>query len=196
MFAEKTGNGFFCCAPGQIGVNPSSGLGGGICEPPDQVVPQTLLATIVSQVGAATPTPSATAGSSNATATAAGGAVETNPSAVPTPTATSINGQIANITSHWSNPLKIGVGIGSFVAVVLFIAICSCVRRRRANSNRITGVSGYNSYGAGYTSYDEFGNLIPTSVYATGGRQFEPFRRADTPANNVTVNVVHGDQQT
>jgi hypothetical protein len=194
MFQEKSGGGYFCCAPGQIGVNPDSGLGGGICEPPDQVIPTTLLATIVGQVGAATPTPSATGGSSNATTTGAGGAVETNPSAVPSPTSTSVNGDIANITSHWSNPLKIGVGIGSVVAIVLVLALCSCVKRRR-NANRISGVSGYNAYGSGH-SYDEFGNLITTSVYATGGQQFEPYRRADAPANNVTVNVVHGDQQT
>jgi hypothetical protein len=190
MFQEKSGDGYFCCAPGQIGVNPDSGLGGGICEPPDQVVPKTLLATIVGQVGAATPTPSATGGSSNATTTAA----ETNPSAVPSPTSTSVSGDIASITSHWSNPLKIGVGIGSVVAIVLVLALCSCVRRRR-NANRISGVSGYNAYGSGH-SYDEFGNLITTSVYATVGQQFEPYRRADAPANNVTVNVVHGDQQT
>jgi hypothetical protein len=185
-------SGYFCCEPGTLGVVPSVGKSGGICEPSDQVVPTSLLATMVSQVGVATQTPSTTAtvGASNATTTASVPA-ETNPSLLPSSTPSSGSGSSDFSSSgieSWSKPVKIGVGIAVGAAVFAVVILGSICNRRRRNSDL--------RYGSGvYTGrvgeFDEYGNRVPG--YTAG---YEPYRRADRPVeNNVTVNVVQGDLQ-
>ena len=80
--SKSEGSGYFCCSPGTIGVNDIAKTGG-LCEPDNQVVPQTLLATLVSQATATAAAPSVI---TNATATS-GAPLETNPTVAPTSTA-------------------------------------------------------------------------------------------------------------
>ncbi len=181
MFLQKP-SGYFCCEPGKIGVNPTSGLSGGLCEPADQHVPTSLLATVVSQVGLATSAPSAS-GTVNATVIGggAGGATQTNPSLSPTNTNTNHNHTI-NAISNWSLAMKIGIGAAVVAGLILLCALGCFIKRRR---NRVLYRNGLEMQGG---QYDEYGNLVP--AYST----YEPYRRQDGNANNVTVNVVHGDQ--
>jgi hypothetical protein len=53
--------GYFCCNPGELGMWPSTGKTGGLCEPADQTVPKSQLATIASQIGIAAATKAPTA---------------------------------------------------------------------------------------------------------------------------------------
>jgi hypothetical protein len=171
MFINNGEGGYFCCEPGQIGVNPSSG--GGICESSDQVVPTSLLATIVSQVGAPTPTPTGT--SATIATTTGGSPLETNPTAQNTPQPT---GGINSTISNMSLAVKIAIGVGC--AVFVFLVVCggNLIRRRtyvRANTYEYdtTYNAGYSAYRPGYVN---------------------PMRQDN--GNHVTVNVVHGDQTT
>jgi hypothetical protein len=63
MFSAGTNfqNIYFCCLPSQLGVNPlpDASTYGGLCEPSDQAVPTSLLATIASQYTAGGPSPTA-----------------------------------------------------------------------------------------------------------------------------------------
>ena len=80
----------------------------------------------------------------------------------------------------WSKPLKIGVGLAVGAVFVAILVLGSICKRRRRNTL---------AYGYG-VEYDEYGHRVPG--YAAG---YESFRRADRlPENNVTVNVVQGDQ--
>jgi hypothetical protein len=171
MFINNGEGGYFCCEPSQIGVNPSSG--GGICENSDQVVPTSLLATIVSQVGAPTPTPTGT--SATSATTTGGSPVETNPTVQNTPQPTNgINSTISNM----SLGVKIAIGVGCVVFVVLVVCGGNLIRRRtyvRANTYEYD-----TTYNAGYSAY--------RSGYVNPMRQDN--------GNHVTVNVVHGDQTT
>ncbi|KUJ06332.1 uncharacterized protein LY89DRAFT_743943 [Mollisia scopiformis] len=169
------GGSYFCCEPGQLGVNPKTGLPDGLCEPADQPVPTSLLASIATQIGGAT----ATSVASNATQ--AGVPNQTNPS-LPN-TSTDSSGNVINTISHWSLGRKIGVGAAVVIAFVIFLVVASLIRRRRARLAY--------QY-EGFNQYDEYGNLIQQTGYRPG---YEPYRRTDGgTANNVTVNVVHGDQ--
>ncbi|TVY84017.1 hypothetical protein LSUE1_G002959, partial [Lachnellula suecica] len=163
--------GFFCCEPGLIGVSPAVGLAGGICEPADQVVPTSLLATIIPQATVA-------ASSKPANQTEAGGPTITNPVSSPTSSSSSDTG-----IASWPMKTKIGLGIAVGVAVLIVLVLAGVCSRRR--SARVA----YNGYAA---QYDEYGNLVP--AYNAG---YEPYRRPDrnSEGNNVTVNVVQGDLQ-
>ena len=180
--------GYFCCEPGQLGVNPTAGLNGGVCEAADQAIPTSLLATIANQVGVATPTPSSIAGGSNATTTGSSGTSETNPTEANS-SSTSNGGSNENFSSisRWSLGAKVGAGIAVAVAIAIFLALCAFQRHRRANEMRIRGVD--------YTQYDDFGQPMQYSGLANRASVYEPIRR-EAPGNNVTVNVVQGDLQT
>ncbi|KAE8454448.1 hypothetical protein EG329_000070 [Mollisiaceae sp. DMI_Dod_QoI] len=175
MFVQ--GSSYFCCEPGSIGVNPKTGKYDGLCEAADQPVPTSLLATMATQIGGAT----ATSVASNATQ--AGGPNQTNPVQ---PNSSTSSSDIGNAISHWPIGTKIGIGAAVVIAVIVAIVVCSLIRRRRAR------MAVY-SYGATVDQYDEYGNLIPQTGYRPG---YEPYRRQNEGgvANNVTVNVVHGDQ--
>ena len=189
-------SGYFCCNPGELGVYPATGKSGGLCEASDQVIPTSLLATAISQVGVATPTPTAGGpGSVNATTTegSGGSPAETNPSKAPTSTSGSDSiGNTAGAISKWPLATKIGVGTAVFVGVILFCVGGSILRSRRRRLRVIPGVYGY---GNELGEFDEYGNRI--NVYGTGYVSrpgYEPYRtNAAPPANNVTVNVVQGD---
>ncbi|KAE9365412.1 hypothetical protein N431DRAFT_488588 [Stipitochalara longipes BDJ] len=195
MFKNGDG-GFYCCNPGEIAMNPSTGKEGGLCEPADQTVPKSELATIATQFGiaAATQTPTATAtGSNPATATGGGGGnpTETNPSGAATTSVSPTTG-MTTVTSNinkWPMATKIGVGVGVLAFFVIFCVVLSiCRSRRRRNRNVIPGAYGY----------DEFGNRV--DGYGAGYVQrpgYEPYRPVHSPSpappNHVTVNVVQGD---
>ena len=185
MFLNEP-SGYFCCEPGTLGVIPSAGKSGGICEPSDQVVPASLLATKVSQVGAPTPTPTASVGPVNATTTGSGTPSETNPSLAATSTSDSGSRSgssgLSGIES-WSKAAKIGVGAGIAAVVIALIVFSSICNRRRRNRYA------YGVYAEQLGGFDENGNRVPGC-----GRGYEPYRRMDRPnENNVTVNVVQGD---
>jgi hypothetical protein len=188
--------GYFCCNPGEIGVAPSTGTSGGLCEPANQVIPTSLLATIATQVGLATATPTPGGpGSNNATTTTGSGSspAETNPSTAPTSTATSDHiASTKSAISKWPLAVKIGVGAGIFVGLILLCVVSSILRnRRRRIRGVIPGTYGYGSE----VEYDEYGNRVNVYPPAYGSRPgYEPYRNTASPANNVTVNVVHGDQ--
>ncbi|KAH7311964.1 hypothetical protein BKA65DRAFT_517890 [Rhexocercosporidium sp. MPI-PUGE-AT-0058] len=180
MFVQKP-SGYFCCEPGMIGVNPSSGMSGGLCEPGDQHVPTSILATLATQVGVATSAPTAK-GNTNTTATGGGGsgATQTNPSQ--SSSSSSSHNSTMDTISHWSLAAKVGIGAAVVVAFVLLLVVSCLIKRRR---NRIFYKHGVEMQGG---QYDEYGNLVP------GYSPYEPYRRQDGNGNNVTVNVVHGDQ--
>ncbi|KAF4628618.1 hypothetical protein G7Y89_g9537 [Cudoniella acicularis] len=147
MFQQKPA-GYFCCEPGLIGINPTGvSITGGLCEPVNQVIPTSLLATIVAQV-----TPSATATATNQTE--AGGPDITNPTA--SASSTSLANSASNILANWSTGMKVGVGIAAVVAVLVVLAFCSWCRRRTARR--------YVYPGTEYDRYDENGNLIPSQA--------------------------------
>ncbi|PMD63271.1 uncharacterized protein K444DRAFT_661298 [Hyaloscypha bicolor E] len=197
MFKNGSG-GFFCCEPGELGMNPSSGKEGGLCEPADQPVPKSQLATIASQIGiaVATPAPMATAsGSNNATATGASNPTETNPSSA---SPTTGNTTATTNISKWPTATKIGAGVGVLALFVLLCVVLSiCKSRRRRTRNVIPGAYGYDT---AIPQYDEFGNRVdgygppPGYVQRPG---YEPYRPVHSPSpappNHVTVNVVQGD---
>ena len=129
MFVSSTG-GYFCCSPGQIGVNDMT-MTGGLCEPYDQVVPSNLLATLVSQ---ATATAAAISGTASATATS-GAPLETNPTLSPTASDSGAGGlgdSALNSGSYvpLSTPAIIGIGVGASIAITVVIVIGICLRRR------------------------------------------------------------------
>jgi hypothetical protein len=196
------GWGYFCCNPGEIGVNPATGKTGGLCEPDNQVIATSLLAIVVAQAGIAKPTPTPGGpGNNNATTTTGSGGspAETNPSQAPTSTSTASSDPVGNTASavnKWPLAVKIGVGAGIFVAFVLLCVVSSILRSRR---RRLRGaIPGTYGYGSELGEFDENGNRI--NVYGTGyGSRlgYENYRHMASPAppaNNVTVNVVHGDQ--
>lgn len=167
-----------------LGVNPSSGITGGLCEPATQEVPTSLLATVMAQVGVPTPAPTA-GGNRNATATGGDGsnASQTNPSLAPT--STSSGNHSMSSFSNWSLGTKVGIGAAIVVAaLVLLLAIVGCRIRRRHRDVRyaLPLLPG---------ERNEFGGLIHDE---SGLPAYEPYRRRDGNGNNVTVNVVHGDQ--
>ncbi|KAK0105396.1 hypothetical protein ONS96_004787 [Cadophora gregata f. sp. sojae] len=178
-------SGFFCCEPGMLGVNPSSGKSGGLCEPADQHVPASLLATVMSQVGIPTPLPTS-GGNRNATATGGGGsgATQTNPSLAPTSTSTtSGTSHSLGSFSNWSLGIKVGVGVAIVVAILLLAMVGCRIRRRRREVRYASPLLPGERNEMGVLMYDESG--LPPA--------YEPYRRRDGNANNVTVNVVHGD---
>lgn len=173
MFKQYYG-GYFCCPPDLIGVNPF-GNNGGLCEPKDQVVPASLLATVYAQ---ATPKPSATP----ANATVAGNPNQANPTAPSSTTSHATNNALNGINS-WSTGKKIGVGAAVIVLIIVVLALAGLVRRRRSRT--------VVAYPYSNRQYDEFGNPLPPPYGRAG---YEPYRRANE-GNNVTVNVVQGDLQ-
>ncbi|CZR63718.1 uncharacterized protein PAC_13615 [Phialocephala subalpina] len=177
MFVQ--GGSYFCCEPGSIGVNPKTGKFDGLCEAADQPVPTSLLATMATQIGG----PTATSVASNATQ--AGTPNQTNPSLPNTSTGSS---DIGNTISHWPVGAKIGVGAACVIAVIVGLVVAAFVRRHRQRNALYTY-----QHGSGFNQCDEYGNLIQQTGYRPG---YEPYRRQNEGgiANNVTVNVVHGDQ--
>jgi len=198
MFKNGDG-GYFCCHPGELGMIPSKGKGGGLCQPADQTLPKSLLATVVSQFGiaAATPAPSGgVGGATNATATSNGNPSETNPTSSTTTSVDPTTGgtNVVSNINHWPLATKIGVGVGVLVILVLLCVVGSiCRSRRRRYANEIPGYE----YSSELPQYDEFGNRV--NVYGPGYVQrpgYEPYRSVASPSpgpNNVTVNVVQGD---
>ncbi|KAK0105705.1 hypothetical protein ONS95_004230 [Cadophora gregata] len=180
-------SGFFCCEPGMLGVNPSSGKSGGLCEPADQHVPASLLATVMAQVGTLTPLPTPTTGG-NRTATATGGggsgATQTNPSLAPTSTGSgSGTSHSLGSFSNWSLGIKVGIGAAIVVAILLLAMVGCRIRRRRREVRYASPLLPGERNEMGVLMYNESG--LPPA--------YEPYRRRDGNANNVTVNVVHGD---
>jgi len=201
MFMNGDG-GYYCCNPGEIAMNPTTGTLGGLCEPADQTVPKSELATIATQFGIATSTQAPTAavtGSNPATAT--GGSVnptETNPSGSATTSVSPTTGT-TTVTSNinkWPLATKIGAGVGVLAFFVIFCVVLSiCRSRRRRNRNVIPGACGYDT---AVPQYDELGNRV--DGYGAGYVQrpgYEPYRPVHSPSpappNHVTVNVVQGD---
>ncbi|PVH86171.1 hypothetical protein DL98DRAFT_567628 [Cadophora sp. DSE1049] len=180
MFIQEP-SGFFCCEPGMLGVNPSSGITGGLCEPANQQIPTSLLATVMAQVGVPTPAPNAS-GDRNATATGGGGssATQTNPSLPPT--STSSGSHSLSSFSNWSLGTKVGFG-AAIVAAIVLLAIVGCGIRRRHREVR---------YALPLPPGER--NEIEALIRDEPGLPaYEPYRRRDGNGNNVTVNVVHGD---
>ena len=120
------GSGYFCCTPGSIGVNDMAKTGG-LCEPDNQVVPQTLLATLINQATATAAAPSAI---TNATATS-GAPLETNPMLAPTSTADGASSsQAPDPGFQLKTPSIAGISVGGIVVVILVIV---CLVRRRSH---------------------------------------------------------------
>ncbi|KAL2062396.1 hypothetical protein VTL71DRAFT_6662 [Oculimacula yallundae] len=180
MFVQEP-SGYFCCEPGMIGVNPANGMSGGLCEPADQHVPTSILASLATQIGVATLSPTAK-GNGNTTATGGGGgATQTN--AHMSPTSTGSHNHTTDMINGWSLATKVGIGSAVVVAFVLLLVISCLIKKRR---NRIFYQHGVEMQGG---QYDEYGRLVP------GYSPYEPYRGQDGRGNNVTVNVVHGDQR-
>lgn len=182
--------GYFCCEPGLIGVNSQgAGINGPLCEPADQVIPATLLATIYPQV-----TANAISSSTIPVNTSiAGYPHQTNPiaSSTSTPDSTNnANNPISNLTTL-STAQKVGLVIAALATLIFILSACTFLNRRRARRNLIKG---YRGYGSDH-QYDEFSGYGGGAGASLPG--YESYRRTTrTPVNenNVTVHVVSGDQ--
>jgi hypothetical protein len=161
-FSSRT---FFCCEPGQYGVLPISGYTG-ICEPVDQPVASSLIATPVSQAGgtgvATAVVQAPTAG--KITSTLANGAITTILTTAPAATASSTatgtgsgnpastagatgsgSGQIGTVTFHISKGGLIGIVLVAVVVLASLIIFCMYWRKRKANKQRAAGGGGMSS---------------------------------------------------
>jgi hypothetical protein len=168
---RQSGRAYFCCPPGLIGINPVDS-NGGLCEPSDQVVPASLLATIYPQ---ATATPSST----QANNTIAGNPNQANPTA----SATSTSDASKNSASSGTDSTKLAVAFAA-VAVIALLVIAGCIRRWKRRNAVVQSVS-----------YDEEGNPIYQYGYNLAERPHEQYRKpvVVNTENNVTLNVVQGD---
>jgi hypothetical protein len=140
---------FFCCEPGQFGVLPISGYAG-ICEPNNQVVASSLIATAASQIGGGAVATGNTGGAPAATtntvtSTLKGGGVTTITSIA---TSTQAGGGASSTGgSTSSNPLsteakKLGLSTGAIVGIavgallVLVVTLVSYWLCRRKRNTR------------------------------------------------------------
>jgi hypothetical protein len=158
-FSSRT---FFCCEPGQYGVLPISGYTG-ICEPVDQPVASSLVATPASQAGATGVTTAVVQAPSTGTVTSTmrNGALTTilttalvtatgtgNGSPASTSGATGSGfGQSGTVTFHISKGGLIGIVLVAVVALASIIIFCVYWRKRKADRRRGGAVLGGNGGG-------------------------------------------------
>ena len=133
MFYANSGH-YFCCTPGQIGTEDIT-LYGGLCEPANQAIPTSLLATLVSQVVAPTAAPSTIAGGSTNASTTSGPPLETNPTIPPLPSSSVSTGSVEGIISKGFS--HSGVIASSVVGFGVLVIIIACVVRRRHRSTTV-----------------------------------------------------------
>jgi hypothetical protein len=151
--------GYVCCEPGQVALNPTSGYAG-ICEPADQPIVSSQLATLASQIGGPPITTGLVGGAGSATATGAG-PTTTGGTAV-TGEKTASGGAASTHTTGFSSSgsssvlkkvhLSTGEIIGIAVAGVVLIAVlvagiwCCCCRRSKRRT-QVTNVEPYRNQG-------------------------------------------------
>ncbi|KAF8857806.1 hypothetical protein BDZ45DRAFT_422310 [Acephala macrosclerotiorum] len=163
MYALPSSGEYFCCEPGQYGVLPLHGYAG-ICEPTDQAVASSLIATPASQVGGAAVTSVATqtggivkstlvvtstlqgGGVTTITSAVSGAQTGTNTAASASSTSTGTNGgATASIT--FTKGAMIGIACG--VAVIIIVAILAiwrcCLGRKRRRVAAANNMSNSNS---------------------------------------------------
>lgn len=160
---ELSSQTFFCCEPGQYGVLPVSGYTG-ICEPNDQPVASSLIATAATQIGGAVATGTGnvvvatTAVASTLTSTLVGGAVTTIKTTVAA-TTTQTSGSSATGGTSSSNPIssaakKLGLSVGAIIGiavgalVLIVLALVSYYLCRRKRSTRYAGQAPAQVYSA------------------------------------------------
>lgn len=153
-------------------MNPTSGWAG-ICEPADQPVVTSLIATLASQIGGPPITTGPMGGAATATTTGKEGAASaTTTGASNTGTHTSALGSTGSSVLkkiHLSLGEIIGIAVGGVVLIAaLIVGIWCCCCRRSRNRTQVTyvepyrnqGTDGYNrsynagtGYNAGYAGY-------------------------------------------
>ncbi|KAH8760134.1 hypothetical protein F5882DRAFT_32141 [Hyaloscypha sp. PMI_1271] len=189
-FSSRT---FFCCEPGQYGVLPISGYTG-ICEPVDQPVASSLVATSASQAGGtgvATAVQAPSTGTVTSTmrdgalttilttallATASSTATGTgNGSPASTAGATGSGfGQSGTVTFHISKGGLIGIVLVAIIVLATIIIFCVYWRKRKADRRRggaaLAGNGGGTVYaGTGtpmHAAFPQTDDMSPSVVYA------------------------------
>ena len=189
-FSSRT---FFCCEPGQYGVLPISGYTG-ICEPVDQPVASSLVATPASQAGGtviATAVQAPSTGTVTSTmrdgalttilttallATASGTATGTgNGSPASTAGATGSGfGQSGTVTFHISKGGLIGIVLVAIIVLASIIIFCVYWRKRKADRRRGGAVLAGNGGGTVYAgtgtpmhaAFPQTDDMSPSVVYA------------------------------
>jgi len=152
MFYANSGH-YFCCMPGQIASQDIT-LWGGLCEPANQAIPTSLLATLVSQVGAPTAAPSVIAGGSTNTTTTPGTPLETNPTTSPPPSSSGITGSVQGIINDgFSHTGVIAGSVVGFVFLVLLIGFCARRRHRSTTVHMVPVTQQWGAYQHPNTSY-------------------------------------------
>ncbi|KUJ07607.1 uncharacterized protein LY89DRAFT_789672 [Mollisia scopiformis] len=155
MYTQGGGN-YFCCEPDQFGVLPLHGYAG-ICEPLDQTVASSLIATPASQVGGAAVTSVATetggggaANTMTVTSTLQNGGVTTITTAI-SGTATQTQGSASATGTGLNTPkgggtatitlsrgAEIGIAIGAaLVLIVGAIVLWRCVRAKKGRQTKM-----------------------------------------------------------
>jgi hypothetical protein len=166
---------FFCCEPGQYGVLPVSGYAG-ICEPNDQPVASSLIATAATQIGGAVATGTGnvvvatTAVASTLTSTLVGGGLTTIRTTIAA-TTTQTSGSSATGGASSSSPIQsaaktwglsvgaiIGIAVGALGLILLALVSCFlCWKKRRTQHPGQTPAPVYSAVPQPYQRQ----NLVP-----------------------------------
>ena len=159
MYELANNDGYFCCEPDQIGVLPLNGYAG-LCEPTDQAVANSLIATPASQVGGAAVTSAAGAGKTTPTATKVGATATATSSSGSQSTGQSSSGGSSSSGSstitadlekvHLSIGAIVGIAVGGIAVIIVALFLlwkCCCARRRR---NDMRAVEPYRNVNEAY----------------------------------------------
>jgi hypothetical protein len=195
---------FFCCEPGQIGVLPISGFAG-LCEPVDQQVASSLIATPATQVGGAAVTtvvgggatggtgPMSTVtisstlkngGVTTITTAVAGAATPTSTGAGPASTGTGSSG--SGSTSSGNN-LSIGAIVGITIGGLALIAAAFmllqryCAGRNKQDMSQETYAGGYEGGQSGASIYSAMPAVQEYKSPAVGVQGSQGYGYGGTP---------------
>jgi hypothetical protein len=154
MYELAVENAYFCCEPGQIGVLPVNGYAG-LCEPTDQAVASSLIATPASQVGGAPVTSIAGAGAGSAATTTSSSTSQSTGGSSNSGSSSS-GGSSSGITAalhkvHLTIGAIVGIAVGGVAVICVVLLLlwkCCCAKQRR---NGVRAVEPYRSVNEGYT---------------------------------------------
>jgi hypothetical protein len=153
MYELTVENAYFCCEPGQIGVLPVNGYAG-LCEPTDQSVASSLIATPASQVGGAPVTSIAGEGAGSAATTTSSSTSQSTGGSSNSGSSSS-GGSSSGITAalhkvHLTIGAIVGIAVGGVAVICVVLLLlwkCCCASQRRISAR---AVEPYRSVNEGY----------------------------------------------
>ncbi|CZR67573.1 uncharacterized protein PAC_17472 [Phialocephala subalpina] len=206
MYALTSSGSYFCCEPGQYGVLPLHGYAG-ICEPMDQAVASSLIATPASQVGGAAVTTvvsnsvNTVKSTATLTSTLSGGGVTTIVTAVGGSTATATSagtgassssnpsgGATASITLTKGALIGICCGAAVILIAVVLLVWRHCLGKKKRRAAAANNNSNSNP-GQGYAfppGYSQGGQERMQNVQHQGTYTVSPISEYKTPVVGVS----------